>query len=134
MLFIQKFYLVSVRTKPSDHLYLTYARVNAQGKALRRSYLIGTILKMFSGKTIEEVEETHSIDCVMTPESSLSFFLEGLQENRTDRESEETKLWNALARWYLEDPVHRDKVENLLAAYYKVPEDEPIGRAVARAL
>lgn len=132
--FIQKFYLYLCMTKPSDHLYLTYARVNAQGKALRRSYLIGTILKMFPGKTIEEVEETHSIDCVMTPESSLSFFLEGLQENRTDGESEETKLWNALARWYLEDPVHRDKVENLLAAYYKVPEDEPIGRAVARAL
>ena len=32
--------------------------MNADGKALRRSYFVGTLLKMFPEKTVEEIEET----------------------------------------------------------------------------
>ena len=45
--FIQKFYLYLNLTKPSDGLYVTYSRVSPEGKALRRSYLIGTLCNMF---------------------------------------------------------------------------------------
>ena len=41
---------------------------------------------MFPEKTVEEIEETTSADCIMTPKSSMAFFLEGLQDD--DRASD----------------------------------------------
>ena len=44
-------------TKPSERLYLSYARVSSEGKGLRPSYLIDTIKKLFPTITIEKAEE-----------------------------------------------------------------------------
>ncbi len=45
--FIQKFYLYLNLTKPSEKLYITWFRASQDGKEARKSYLIGTISKMF---------------------------------------------------------------------------------------
>jgi ATP-dependent helicase/nuclease subunit B len=45
--FIQKFYLYLSMTKPSDRLYLSYARICSDGKARKMSYLLLTIQKLF---------------------------------------------------------------------------------------
>lgn len=76
--FIQKFYLYLNMTKPSDYLYVTFSKVNSEGKALRRSYLIGTLLKMFPQNEIMEFEEEMAEAGVLTPKSSMNFFLTGL--------------------------------------------------------
>ena len=89
--FIQRFYLYLNVTKPSDFLYVTFSKVNADGKALRRSYFVGTLLKMFPEKDVEEIEETTSADCIMTPKSSIAFFLEGLQDSECKIISEENQ-------------------------------------------
>ena len=135
--FIQRFYLYLNVTKPSDFLYVTFSKVNADGKALRRSYFVGTLLKMFPEKTVEEIEETTSADCIMTPKSSMAFFLEGLQDN--DRASdfsqvEKRKLWNALSKFYLTDSEWKPETEKLLKTAYEVHSDEPISHAVTQAL
>ncbi len=136
--FIQRFYLYLNVTKPSDFLYVTFSKVNADGKALRRSYFVGTLLKMFPEKTVEEIEETTSADCIMTPKSSMAFFLEGLQDN--DRASDffsgrkKRKLWNALSKFYLTDSEWKPETEKLLKTAYEVHSDEPISHAVTQAL
>ena len=135
--FIQRFYLYLNVTKPSDFLYVTFSKVNADGKALRRSYFVGTLLKMFPEKTVEEIEETTSADCIMTPKSSMAFFLEGLQDN--DRASdfsqvEKRKLWNALSKFYLTDSEWKPETKKLLKTAYEVHSDEPISHAVTQAL
>lgn len=45
--FIQKFYLYLNLTKPSEKLYATWFRVSQDGKETRKSYLVGTLLRMF---------------------------------------------------------------------------------------
>lgn len=45
--FIQKFYLYLNLTKPSEKLYVTWFRVSQDGKETRKSYLVGTLLRMF---------------------------------------------------------------------------------------
>lgn len=127
--FIQKFYLYLNMTKPSDALYVTFSKVNADGKALRRSYLIGTMLQMFPKLTVADPDETVGASDVLTPENAVEFFLEGLVQS-----GEEQTLWNALAHWYLSDENYSDEMKKLLnAAYYSYAE-EPIGKAVTRAL
>ena len=116
---------------------MTFSKVNADGKALRRSYFVGTLLKMFPEKTVEEIEETTSADCIMTPKSSMAFFLEGLQDdNRASEPSqiEKRKLWNALANFYLTDSEWKPETEKLLKTAYEVHSDEPISHAVTQAL
>ena len=76
--FIQKFYLYLNLTKPSDGLYVTYSRVSPEGKALRRSYLIGTLCNMFPELKIREPEEETEASAILTPESGIDYLLEGL--------------------------------------------------------
>ncbi len=152
--FIQRFYLYLNVTKPSDFLYVTFSKVNAEGKALRRSYFVGTLLKMFPEKEVKEIEETTSFDCIITPKSSMEFFLEGLhafeadntkvestgEENTKDAEQQtkkrqrEKQVWNALAHFYFSDEEWKNEAENLLKTAYAVHGDEPISRAVTKAL
>ncbi len=147
--FIQKFYLYLNMTKPSDALYVTFSKVNADGKALRRSYLIGTLLHMFPELTMTEQTEVSLAEDVLTPENAVQFFLEGLSQSRMvlpgDAAAEERgiagtwdaaaqALWNALAAWYLSKDSYADKMRQLLTAACHTYTSEPVAKAVARAL
>lgn len=127
--FIQKFYLYLNMTKPSDRLYVTYSAVGTDGKALRKSYLIGTLLKLFPKMQIQELDETQRPEDVMTPESAVRFFIEGLQQKTIKDET-----WKALANWYLTNEPYSKKAKQLLAAAFLTHTDEPISHAVTRAL
>ncbi len=126
--FIQKFYLYLNMTKPSDRLYLTFSKVNAEGKALRRSYLIGVLQKMFPNLSVTEEAQELSEDFILTPKSGMEFFLQGL------RETKEPEFWNALTHWYLKDERFQNEVRNLLDAAYASYAGEPISHAVTKAL
>lgn len=127
--FIQKFYLYLNMTKPSDALYVTFSKVNPDGKALRRSYLIGTLLHMFPKMQVQEPEETETEEDVLTPENGMQFFLEGLEQKE-----EPGELWNALANWYLSREPFAEEAKRLLSAAFKTHTGEPISRAVTKAL
>ena len=45
--YIQKFYLYMNLTKPSELLYLSWAKVSGEGKALRPAYLIQDLMRLF---------------------------------------------------------------------------------------
>ncbi len=157
--FIQRFYLYLNMTKPSDALYLTYSRVGMDGKALRRSYLTGTLLTLFpqlqitdpdlpgrdgeedAGAMTGEVRPAEpackdvcgasgkdAVAKLLTPESSLWFLPEELAEGRL------TEPVAALARWYLEREPYRERVLRLFDAAFSVHTDDPVSRAVTRAL
>ena len=46
-LYIQKFYLYMNLTKPSELLYLSWAKVSGEGKALRPAYLVQDLMRLF---------------------------------------------------------------------------------------
>lgn len=126
--FIQKFYLYLNMTKPSDRLYISFSKVNAEGKALRPSYLVGTIQKLFPQLLVTEVPQVRTSEQILTPESGMEFFLQGLGEKS------EIEFWNALTHWYLKDERFRDQVQKLLDAAYDSYSEEPISHAVTKAL
>ena len=130
--FIQKFYLYLNMTKPSHRLYVSFSKVSAKGKAMRRSYFIGVLLKMFEGKEVTEIEEGHRM--LLTPENSMQFLLEGLQKVREDENDWNRGEWDALAAWYMAHPEYRDTLQKLLQSSYFHHTDEPISKAVIQAL
>lgn len=127
--FIQKFYLYLNMTKPSERLYVTFCRVNSDGKALRRSYLIGTLLKLFPQLVVEEPSEEETLEGVLTAESALPFLMEGLNKPVEDEEA-----WTALLAWYLSDEGDREKALQLFDAAFGVHHDDAISKAVTKAL
>ena len=52
-MYIQRLYLYLNMTKPSEQLYLSYAKVNSEGKGIRPSYLIDTVRKLFPAMSVE---------------------------------------------------------------------------------
>lgn len=126
--FIQKFYLYLNMTKPSDRLYVTFCRVNSDGKALRRSYLIGTLMKLFPQLAEEEQQEEERIEDAVTPESAMPLLIKGLQKENAGED------WAALAAWYLADERCRDRAGELLKAAFASYGEDAISRAAAKAL
>lgn len=126
--FIQKFYLYLNMTKPSDRLFITLSKVNAEGKLLRPSYLVGTLQKIFPQVAMTEVSQMRTSEQILTPESGMEYFLQGLQEKS------EEEFWNALTNWYLKDAHFKEQVQTLLDAAYDSYSEEPISHAVTKAL
>lgn len=127
--FIQKFYLYLTMTKPSDALYVTYSMVDSAGKALRRSYFIGTLLGMFTELSVEEINEREQSTDILTPENGIRYFIEGLREIEASSD-----MWDALTNWYLSNEDYKKETLRLFDAAYQVHSDEPIRKAVVKAL
>lgn len=135
--FIQKFYLYLNLTKPSHKLYLSYARVDGEGKALRSSYLVHTLVKMYENLEVCEIEQESFEERIVTPQNALALFVEGMEQAKEwKRDGKETqmRLWASLCRWYEEKEEWRDKVHTLLDAAKFRHQDTPISASVTKAL
>lgn len=124
--FIQRFYLYLNMTKPSHHLYITFSRVDSEGKALRPSYLVRTILRMFPDMQVNEVGELEHVLDVSTEKAAREYFLSG---NRGPE-------WYALAKCFIESEESqvRESSRAILDAFYYRYCHDPISQAVAEAI
>lgn len=128
--FIQHFYLYLMMTKPSDALYLTYARMNADGKAARPSYLVGTLKKLFPKMEVKEVDAKEPLPPV-TQRSSLEVYLNGLL---LAKKGEILPEWKALHQWFVKNEVWAPVVRGLFEAAFDTFSGESLEADVARAL
>jgi ATP-dependent helicase/nuclease subunit B len=121
--FTQRFYLYRNLTKPSERLYLSYARVDRDGKAQRVSYLISTVHKLFPNLKTAYCEDIEKEADFSTKQSAVSYLIHG--EHKED--------WFALAKYYF-STEEAEQVGRLLTAPYQRYTDDAISRAVARAV
>ncbi|MBQ3559843.1 MAG: helicase-exonuclease AddAB subunit AddB [Agathobacter sp.] len=124
--FIQKFYLYLNMTKPSHQLCLTYSRVDREGKALRPSYLIRTILRMFPDMKVQEIGELEQQLDASTIMAAREYFLAG----------ERSPEWYALAKCFMESEEEqvRANSKSILDAFYYQYRHDPISHVVAEAI
>ena len=135
--FIQKFYLYLNLTKPSDRLYLSYARVDGAGKAMRCSYLIHTVLRLYENLSVREVEKEPLSERIVTAEHAKDLLIEGLEsaaEWLDENREEDIRYWAALSRWYGKRETYQKEVEALLRAAKQTHQDTPISSAVTKLL
>lgn len=78
--FIQRFYLYLMMTKPSRRLYLTYAKNGCDGQALRKSYLIGHIWKLFPSLKLTDERKIPLLEKIVTPNSAKRYLIRGMKE------------------------------------------------------
>ena len=129
-MYIQKFYLYLNLTKPSEGLYLSYAKTSGQGKAQGPAYLIPMICRMFPQLIVQEIQE-QSIGEVQIPYHASKLLLEEFPSYGSDTPSEQ---WFELYQWFIQSPEWKDACTQWLnSAFLQKPEDY-IGKSVANAL
>jgi len=136
--YIQKLYLYLNMTKPSEKLYLSFSKTDMGGNALRPSYLIGSIKKLFS--KIEVVDGESSSDMigqVSTYSSGLSHLIAGFQKlahERSEISEDYEKQWKELYNCYYESPEYKAVLETFVNAAFYSQSEEKISKAVAKML
>ena len=77
----QRFYLYLAMTKPSEFLFLSYARTGGSGQALLPSYLIGAICRLFPEIPFSRCEEQPDpMEAMETEAGQMRLLLSGLQQ------------------------------------------------------
>ena len=71
-------------TKPSCHLFLSWARMNGEGKALRPSYLVSMVRKLFPALCVLHPEEKPEIDQVQSLKDGRAWLVQGFAAMRTE--------------------------------------------------
>ena len=134
-MFTQRLYLYMNMTKPSERLYLSYARISSDGKTLRPSYLIDTVKALFpcayQGNLMEGKESV--TERIMGKKDALPYVAEELRERAQGRTGGMTdEEFFSLCRIYWEDSAFRGQMEKLLQAAYEHYEHKPLGAMIAR--
>lgn len=134
-MFTQRLYLYMNMTKPSERLYLSYARISSDGKTLRPSYLIDTVKALFpcayQGNLMEGKESV--TERIMGKKDALLYVAEELRERAQGRAGGMTdEEFFSLCRIYWEDTAFRGQMEKLLQAAYEHYEHKPLGAMIAR--
>lgn len=135
-MYIQRLYLYMNMTKPSDRLYLSYSRINSQGKSVRPSYLIETIRRIFPRIEIIKTGVINSaFEEMVGKKDGLTLLSEELRDyalGRTGSLTEE-ELY-CLYRLYAKDEEYGAYTQKLSEAAFARYEHKPLAKAVAKAL
>lgn len=131
-MYIQRLYLYLNMTKPSERLYLSYAKVNSDGKGIRPSYLIDTVRKLFPQLAVEYPQNRSRLEQIEGRQEGARYLAEELREyaDGTLREEERQDFY-LMYRAYEADPEGRDR---LTAAAFRRYKESGLSRIVARSL
>lgn len=128
-MYIQKFYLYLMMTKPSKFLYLTYSKMSMDGKTLRAAYVVGNVKKMFPLLQEEQLSGTLR-DRELTEQNGISYLIRGLQKKQ-EKPSDE---WMELYSWYRRNDKWQEKIEQILEATFCHKPQDSLTREIAGRL
>lgn len=131
-MYIQRLYLYLNMTKPSEQLYLSYAKVNSEGKGIRPSYLIDTVRKLFPTLQIEYPQNRSRLEQIEGRQEGARYLAEELREYVEGTLPEEEKQdFYIMYRAYETDEAGRDR---LTRAAFRRYWESGLSQIVARAL
>ena len=129
--YIQRFYLYLNLTKPSDQLYLSCTLLDNGGKALRPSYLMNVMKRLFPELELKQEKVQRENGLPRTEREGVRLLIEGLKEYRDGRGSAQ---FYELYRWYAKQERYEEKLTQLLDGAFSAHQDTKLGKAVAHAL
>ena len=131
-IYIQRLYLYLNMTKPSEQLYLSYAKVNSEGKGIRPSYLIDTVRKLFPAMSVEYPQNRSRLEQIEGRQEGARYLAEELREYvEGTLPEEERQDFYLMYRAYEADAAGRDLLTRAAFRRYR---ESGLSRIVARAL
>lgn len=134
-MYIQKFYLYLNMTKPSERLVLSYARMSAEGKAMRPSFLIGQVQRLFPSLCVQRPEREPALEQLQSFEDGRDYLAGALRRFADGTlPKEEEKDFFTLYQLYRRDGGYQAWTGNLTDTAFFHYRESPLGKAVALAL
>ena len=131
-MYIPRLYLYLNMTKPSEQLYLSYAKVNSEGKGIRPSYLIDTVRKLFPAMSVEYPQNRSRLEQIEGRQEGARYLAEELREYvEGTLPEEERQDFYLMYRAYEADAAGRDLLTRAAFRRYR---ESGLSRIVARAL
>ncbi|MCH5257575.1 MAG: helicase-exonuclease AddAB subunit AddB [Lachnospiraceae bacterium] len=134
-MYIQRLYLYLNMTKPSQDLYLSYAKVGNDGKSLRPAYLIDTVKTLFPELLRRFPEGFPVEEQLANGNDGIHFFIELLREYAAGMLSaeDERKLFT-FYHSYHRNSEYKDQVDSLIdTAFYRY-KDSPLSKQITKLL
>lgn len=134
-MYTQRLYLYMNMTKPSELLYLSYCKVNGEGKSMRPAYLINTMNQLFPAMQTEKPELRPDEEQIETKQSGLDCFT-GMLRRYASGEVEDSKRRKLVSFYhvYNEDDEYREITKQLLDAAFMRYQATPLGKKIAEEL
>ena len=132
-MYIQRLYLYLNMTKPSDELYVSFAKANGEGKALRPAYLVEMMQTLFPQLVLACPETAPMLTQIFTPKEGLPYLADALRNYADGLEREEKEvftLYEAYRRQEEYTPLLRKLTD---AAFYRYERGQ-LPDEVAKAL
>lgn len=79
-MYIQRLYLYLNMTKPSERLYLSYCKLNGEGKTLRPSYLVDVVKDLFPALKVKLPELAPVYEQIYSPREGLPYLAQSLRD------------------------------------------------------
>ncbi len=136
-MYIQRLYLYMTMTKPTQRLFLSYAKVDSEGKSLRPAYLIGTVQKLFPGLAPARPELQPAAEQLESPADGLAYLVELLRRYAADEIGPDRQLFFTIYDAYVRNEAHAPLVRQMREAafsYAKGAADRRLPRELARLL
>lgn len=129
--FTEQFYLYLNMTKPKDRLYITYHKVNDEGKSVNPSFLIGKLKSLFSKiKIINEDGNSEDIDYILS-DDGLTYLADGL---RRYSEKEVSSIWRELFLYYHSKEDTDRILQKFIQGAFYINEEKGISKEAAKLL
>ena len=134
-MFIQRLYLYLNMTKPSQKLFLSYAKVGNDGKSLRPAYLIDLVRKLYPHLTVEIPEKEPMEEQIVCSADGVGLMADLLREYAGGRMTENSRRQTyTFYHSYHSSPQYQDMVDRLIETAFYRYSDTPLSRMVTRAL
>ncbi len=127
--YMQRIYLYMIMSKPTEHLYLSYAKVGTDGKSMHPSYLIQTVRSLFPRMETEKDRRTCDIECLMSKQAAFEDVVAGIRESHIL-----SHKYHTLFNWYLHDAEYGKRLKSYVDAAFMTEKTDSISKAVATAL
>jgi ATP-dependent helicase/nuclease subunit B len=129
--YTEKFYLYLNLTKPSEKLYLSFSKLGEDGKALRPSYLVENIKKLFPKLIIQdEDEKKDNLEHILGTNKGLDYLIDGLRKYPF----EVTDTWKELFSYYHSNAEYQDLIQNLIQAVFYINKENGLSKQIAKEL
>lgn len=136
--YIQRFYLYLGLTKPSERLILSYCQSSSQGAAMRPSYLVAGIRRLFPGLTVREWKSEEGWERITSRKTGVPCLARELREllEETAEQSRQVRMSRVkeLLCHYQGDKFYEERADALLEAAFLALDSSGLGRETARAL
>lgn len=133
--FIQKFYLYLNMTKPKNKLIISYSVTDNSGKALRASYLVNEVKKLFTNLKVNSALEKNDLSFVTGENAVINYLADKLREMPKDIQAEEMdNIFKELFAHFYADDKYRTTIDRIIDAAYYRHYDNPIDKAIAKSM